>query len=83
MDSGWKQRYRDTLSSSADWVDGTRGDLTSGDPNRIARGTVGVVMFASNFVPGAGEGVAVVEDVGKVGVTELIDHSPQIEHAAT
>ena len=83
MDSGWKQRYRDTLSSSADWVNGTRGDLVSGDPYRIARGTVGVVMFASNFVPGAGEGVTLVEDAGKVAATELVEHAPQLEHAVT
>jgi hypothetical protein len=83
MDSGWKQRYRDTLSSSADWVNGTRGDLTSGDPYRIARGTVGVVIFSSNFVPGAGEGITLARNAGRVGINELVDHSPQIEHAIT
>jgi len=83
MDSGWKQRYRDTLSSSADWVNGTRGDLTSSDPYRIARGTVGVVIFSSNFVPGAGEGITLARNAGRVGINELVDHSPQIEQAVT
>jgi RHS repeat-associated protein len=79
MDSGWKQRYRDALAESANWVDGTRADLTSGDALRVARGTAGVVIFASNFVPVSG-GLSLVRNAGRVGLQELVQRSPQVEN---
>jgi RHS repeat-associated protein len=80
MDSGWRQRYTDSLSGSSSWIDGTRGDLASGDLRRVARGYAGVLVFSSNFLPGAGKGVAVVEDASRVAVNEVMDHSAQIEN---
>jgi hypothetical protein len=83
MDDGWKQRYRDTLQGSGEWVDGTRSDLVSGDPYRVLRGTAGVVLLSSNFVPGAGEGIAASEDVGRVGLAEVMDHPGAVEQVAS
>jgi RHS repeat-associated protein len=81
MDSGWKQRYRDTLASSADWVNGTRSDLVSGDPYRIARGTAGVVVFSSNFVPVGGVFTAGRTLVMRGGAA-LLERAPQLVNVA-
>jgi RHS repeat-associated protein len=82
MDSGWKQRYRDTLASSADWVNGTRSDLVSGDPYRIARGTAGAVVFASNFVP-VGRAATLAKDASEVAIIQAVEHAPQIERVVS
>lgn len=80
MDSGWKDRYKGAIQGAGDWTGGETADLSSGDPYRVMRGTSGAVMFAAYLVPGAGGGAAAVEDLGRVALSEAVDHAPQIEN---
>ena len=69
--------YVSALSTSRDWVGGETADLYSGDPRRVLRATAGAVMFAANFVPGAGEGANLAKDAGEVALEQAISHAPQ------
>ena len=52
------------LTAAANWVGQEHDDLNSGDPMRVMRGVVGVVLVVSMVIPGGGEAV----DAGAIAV---------------
>jgi RHS repeat-associated protein len=75
-----RDTYLAALTTSRDWTGGETADLQSGDPYRVATGTIGAVLFAANFLP-AGDAVTLGRDAAEIALDQAVTHAPQAERA--